>query len=112
MSGIKKVTALEILDSRGHSTIQVDLTLESGAHGVAKVPSGASTGSHEAVELRDGDNSRYHGKGVLERYRTWKTSFSLQSLEWMLQKIEREVGRRKTWAQTACAKWVGELAAH
>jgi enolase len=65
MSGIKKVTALEILDSRGHSTIQVDLTLESGAHGVAKVPSGASTGSHEAVELRDGDNSRYHGKGVL-----------------------------------------------
>ena len=65
MSGIKKVTALEILDSRGHSTIQVDLTLESGAHGVAKVPSGASTGSHEAVELRDGDNSRCHGKGVL-----------------------------------------------
>jgi enolase len=65
MSGIKKVTALEILDLRGHSTIQVDLTLESGAHGVAKVPSGASTGGHEAVELRDGDNSRYHGKGVL-----------------------------------------------
>jgi enolase len=66
MSNIKKVTALEILDSRGNPTIQVDLTLESGATGVAKVPSGASTGSNEAVELRDGDQNRYLGKGVLK----------------------------------------------
>ena len=66
MSKIKKVTALEILDSRGNPTVQVDLILESGAHGVAKVPSGASTGSNEAVELRDGDNNRYLGKGVLQ----------------------------------------------
>jgi enolase len=66
MSNIKKLTALEILDSRGNPTIQVALTLESGATGVAKVPSGASTGSNEAVELRDGDQSRYLGKGVLE----------------------------------------------
>ena len=66
MSNIKKLTALEILDSRGNPTIQVDLTLESGATGVAKVPSGASTGSNEAVELRDGDQSRYLGKGVLK----------------------------------------------
>jgi enolase len=65
MSRIKKVVALEILDSRGNSTIQVNLTLESGAHGVAKVPSGASTGRREAIELRDGDSSRYRGKGVL-----------------------------------------------
>jgi enolase len=64
MSRIKKVAALEILDSRGNSTIQVNLTLESGAHGVAKVPSGASTAKREAVE-RDGDSSRYQGKGVL-----------------------------------------------
>ena len=66
MSTIKKVSALEILDSRGNPTVQVDLTLESGAHGVAKVPSGASTGSNEAVELRDNDNDRYLGKGVLK----------------------------------------------
>jgi enolase len=66
MSNIKKITALEILDSRGNPTIQVDLTLESGATGVAKVPSGASTGSNEAVELRDGDQNRYLGKGVLK----------------------------------------------
>jgi len=66
MSNIKKLTALEILDSRGNPTIQVDLTLESGATGVAKVPSGASTGSNEAVELRDGDPKRYLGKGVLK----------------------------------------------
>ncbi len=66
MSNIKKLAALEILDSRGNPTIQVHLTLESGATGVAKVPSGASTGSNEAVELRDGDQSRYLGKGVLK----------------------------------------------
>lgn len=66
MSKIQKVTALEILDSRGNPTVQVDLMLESGAHGVAKVPSGASTGSNEAVELRDNDNGRYLGKGVLK----------------------------------------------
>jgi enolase len=58
MSRIEKVAALEILDSRGNSTIQANLTLESGAHGVAKVPSGASTGKREAIEIRDGDSSR------------------------------------------------------
>jgi enolase len=69
MSNIKKLAALEILDSRGNPTIQVDLTLESGVTGVAKVPSGASTGSNEAVELRDGDPKRYSGKGVLKAVR-------------------------------------------
>jgi enolase len=66
MSKIKSVDALEILDSRGNPTIQVNLILESGATGVAKVPSGASTGKREAVELRDGDKKRYNGKGVLK----------------------------------------------
>jgi enolase len=66
MSRIKKVAALEILDSRGNATIQVNLTLESGAQGIAKVPSGASTGRREAVELRDGGSSRYRGQGVLK----------------------------------------------
>ena len=66
MAVIKSIDALEILDSRGNPTVEVLLTLESGAMGVAKIPSGASTGKHEAVELRDGDKSRYKGKGVLK----------------------------------------------
>ncbi len=66
MTEIKDVNALEILDSRGNPTIQVTLTLESGYSGTAKVPSGASTGKNEAVELRDGDPDRYKGKGVLK----------------------------------------------
>lgn len=62
--GIEDVRAWEILDSRGNPTVQVEVTLESGDRGVASVPSGASTGSFEAVELRDGDKGRYFGKGV------------------------------------------------
>jgi enolase len=65
MSGIIDIIAREILDSRGNPTIEVDVELESGAIGRAAVPSGASTGAHEAVELRDNDKSRYMGKGVL-----------------------------------------------
>ncbi|HBB41080.1 MAG TPA: phosphopyruvate hydratase [Proteobacteria bacterium] len=61
---IINVQAREILDSRGNPTVEVEVDLASGAHGRAAVPSGASTGSHEAVELRDGDTSRYLGKGV------------------------------------------------
>ncbi len=64
MAVIADITAREILDSRGNPTIEVDVILESGALGRAAVPSGASTGAHEAVELRDGDKSRYGGKGV------------------------------------------------
>ena len=64
MSRIKEIDALEILDSRGNPTIQVTAELESGAVGMAKIPSGASTGKREAVELRDGDKRRYGGKGV------------------------------------------------
>lgn len=66
MSKIKKIYAREILDSRGNPTIEVEVTLESGIIGVASVPSGASTGKNEALELRDNDKNRYHGKGVLK----------------------------------------------
>ncbi len=66
MSAILDIIAREILDSRGNPTVEVDVVLESGARGRAAVPSGASTGAHEAVELRDGDKGRYGGKGVLK----------------------------------------------
>ena len=66
MSAIVEIHAREILDSRGNPTVEVDVELESGARGRAAVPSGASTGAHEAVELRDGDKKRYGGKGVLK----------------------------------------------
>jgi enolase len=64
MAAIADIIAREILDSRGNPTVEVDVILESGAMGRAAVPSGASTGAHEAVELRDGDKKRYGGKGV------------------------------------------------
>ncbi|MDI9408988.1 MAG: phosphopyruvate hydratase [Candidatus Pacebacteria bacterium] len=66
MSAITNIRAREILDSRGNPTVEVDVILETGARGRAAVPSGASTGAHETVELRDGDKSRYGGKGVLK----------------------------------------------
>ena len=62
---IAALRAREILDSRGNPTVEVDLTLDDGTRGRAAVPSGASTGAHEAVERRDGDPRRYGGKGVL-----------------------------------------------
>lgn len=62
---IEEVIAREILDSRGNPTVEVDILLSSGAKATASVPSGASVGTREAVELRDGDMSRYSGKGVL-----------------------------------------------
>ena len=66
MTAIVDIAAREILDSRGNPTVEVDVTLEDGSNGRAAVPSGASTGAHEAVELRDGDETRYFGKGVLK----------------------------------------------
>lgn len=63
---IEKIIGREILDSRGNPTVEVDVILESGFIGRASVPSGASTGEHEALELRDGDKKRYGGKGVLK----------------------------------------------
>ena len=69
MTQIEIIIAREILDSRGNPTVEADVILESGARGRAAVPSGASTGEHEAVELRDGDQDRYQGKGVLNAVR-------------------------------------------
>ena len=66
MTAITHVHARQLLDSRGNPTLEVDVRLASGAFGRAAVPSGASTGEHEAVELRDGDPTAYLGKGVLK----------------------------------------------
>src|ERR1700712_3286221 len=66
MTAITHILAREILDSRGNPTVEVDVALEDGSFGRAAVPSGASTGSLEAWELRDGDKKRYKGKGVLK----------------------------------------------
>ena len=76
MSSIVDVVAREILDSRGNPTIEADVLLESGVMGRAAVPSGASTGSREAIELRDGDKSRYLGKGVLRAVEHINTEIS------------------------------------
>jgi enolase len=73
MPHIVHVTGREILDSRGNPTIEVEVSLESGARGMAAVPSGASTGEHEAIELRDGDPHRYLGMGVLKAVRNVNT---------------------------------------
>src|SRR3954471_15244363 len=72
MSEITGVIAREILDSRGNPTLEVEVQTESG-HGRAAVPSGASTGEHEALELRDGDKKRYLGKGVLRAVKNVET---------------------------------------
>jgi enolase len=76
MSNITKIHAREILDSRGNPTLEAEVTLESGAFGRAAVPSGASTGVREALELRDGDKSRYMGKGVTKAVNNVNTEIS------------------------------------
>jgi enolase len=76
MSAIVDIVGREILDSRGNPTVECDVLLESGVMGRAAVPSGASTGSHEAIELRDGDKSRYLGKGVLKAVEHVNTEIS------------------------------------
>ena len=72
---IAEIKGREILDSRGNPTVEVDVILESGIMGRASVPSGASTGEHEALELRDGDKTRYGGKGVIKSCRKYKYSY-------------------------------------
>ena len=76
MSSIVDVVAREILDSRGNPTLEADVLLESGVMGRAAVPSGASTGTREAIELRDGDKRRYGGKGVLKAVEFVNTEIS------------------------------------
>ena len=75
MTAIVDIIAREILDSRGNPTIEVDVRLESGVTGRAAVPSGASTGAHEALELRDGDKARFGGKGVTKAIGNMKPIF-------------------------------------
>ena len=77
---IKKIHAREILDSRGNPTVECDVELENGIKATASVPSGASTGSREALELRDNDQKRYHGKGVLKAVENINTTIA-QALE-------------------------------
>src|SRR5579872_68879 len=76
MSAIEVVQAREILDSRGNPTVEVEVILQTGETGVAAVPSGASTGAHEAVELRDGDKTRFGGKGVLQAVENVNTTIA------------------------------------
>ena len=76
MSMITDIMAREILDSRGNPTVEVDVFFESGAFGRASVPSGASTGAHEAIELRDGDKARFGGKGVLKAVENVNTTIA------------------------------------
>ena len=71
-----RIIGRQILDSRGNPTVEVDVVLEDGSRGRAAVPSGASTGAHEAVELRDGDKARYLGKGVLKAVEHVNTEIS------------------------------------
>ena len=95
--GIETVKALEVLDSRGNPTVQVEVVTEGGFSGVAMVPSGASTGSFEAVELRDGDTDRYMGKGVLK------------AVENVNKKIAKEIEGTKAHEQALIDKTMIEL---
>ena len=95
--GIETVKALEVLDSRGNPTVQVEVVTEGGFSGVAMVPSGASTGSFEAVELRDGDTERYMGKGVLK------------AVENVNKKIAKEIEGTNVYEQALIDKTMIEL---
>ena len=76
MSSIAKIHGRQILDSRGNPTVEVDVTLQDGSFGRAGVPSGASTGIHEAWELRDGDDNQFLGKGVLQAVQNVNTKIA------------------------------------
>ena len=76
MSKITKIKGRQIIDSRGNPTVEVDIHLDSGVMGRAAVPSGASTGEHEAIELRDGDKSRFMGKGVTKAVENVNTAIA------------------------------------
>jgi enolase len=82
MSYIESINAREILDSRGNPTVEVEVELDDGAFGRAGVPSGASTGAHEALELRDDDKNRYGGKGVLKAVEHVNTAIADELLGW------------------------------
>ena len=118
--GIESIQALEVLDSRGNPTIQVEVITEGGFYGSAIVPSGASTGSFEAVELRDGDENRYHGKGVLTAVSNvnkkiakklqGENVYDQRKIDSLLQQLDRSENKEKLGANAilgvslACAK--------
>ena len=95
---IKFISAREIIDSRGNPTIEANVTLDSGAFGVASVPSGASTGIHEAHELRDGDKARFNGKGVLNAVKNvneiifpalkGKSPFDIEAIDQIMRQLD------------------------
>ena len=89
MTAIVDIIGREILDSRGNPTVEVDVVLEDGSRGRAGVPSGASTGAHEAVELRDGDKKRYLGKGVRKAIDPSPARSSTPSAEWRPRRRSR-----------------------
>jgi enolase len=93
MIKIKSIHAREILDSRGNPTVEVDMTLDDGSFGRASAPSGASTGSHEAVELRDNDTKRYGGKGVLKAVSNINTTIakSIVGLEFDQRSLDNKL---------------------
>jgi enolase len=93
MATIKDIRGREILDSRGNPTVEVDLTLSDGSFGRAAVPSGASTGSHEALELRDEDKKRYGGKGVLKAVENVNTTLkkALKGKEWNQKTLDAKM---------------------
>ena len=113
MTAIKSIHAREILDSRGNPTLEAEVVLDSGAFGRAAVPSGASTGAREAIELRDGDASRYGGKGVSRAVDNVNQTIAAALLgtdaddQAVLDRklIELDGSQtRRTWAPTPC--WV------
>ena len=95
MTEIVAIHAREILDSRGNPTVEADVLLSGGAMGRAAVPSGASTGEHEAVELRDGDKAHYLGKGVLHAVENVESVLApeLAGMDAANQRLIDEIGR-------------------
>jgi enolase len=82
LTTISEIRARQVLDSRGNPTVEVDLELDGGAVGRASVPSGASTGEHEAWELRDGEKDKYLGKGVLKAVKNVQDKIAKPSAAW------------------------------
>src|SRR5438046_10212266 len=110
MSLIIDVLARQILDSRGNPTIEVDVLTENGALGRAAVPSGASTGAHEAIELRDDDKSRFQGKGVLKAVRHVNEIIGPKLLDYDALKQVSIDGWLVEWGGTANKSKLGENA--
>ena len=106
MSIIIDIHAREILDSRGNPTVEVDVTLEDGTMGRAAVPSGASTGVHEAVERRDGDKSRYLGKGVTEAVAARASGLTAAEAKARLTTGEDAVGEKFRPTVPVLVDWV------